>query len=65
MGRAAAVIVIVLIITLLIAPIIPTESCSSTTTDASIMGYKVGEKTTSACSPTSTSVLGIFLKGLK
>lgn len=64
MGTVAAVIIIV-VIALLVLPIIPTESCTTTTTDAKVFGINVGENTVNSCSPTSTSILAIFLKGLK
>lgn len=64
MGTAVAVIIVV-VIALLVLPIIPTESCTTTTADVKVFGIKVGENTINSCNPTSwTSILAIFLKGL-
>lgn len=65
MGAAATVIVIILIIALLVIPIIPSESCSDTTKTAEILGQQVASRTDTVCSQSSTSILAIFLKGLK
>lgn len=65
MGTITKIIVVVLIVALLVIPIIPSESCSTTTTNKEILGYKVGSQSQTSCNPSSTSILSIFLKGLK
>jgi len=65
MGAAVTVIILILIIALLVVPIIPSESCSDTTKTAEILGYRVASRTDTVCSQSSTSILSIFMKGLK
>jgi hypothetical protein len=58
------IVVVILIIALLVIPIIPSQSCTDITT-AEILGHHVASKTDIVCSPSKTSILAIFLKGLK
>jgi len=65
MNTMTSIVIVLLIVVLLVVPIIPQESCIETTKNVDTLGITIARRVDTTCSPTTTSVLGIFLKGLE